>query len=71
MRKQATRSEPGKRPVQQAVNCEKAQVMVSEFDFKEIKAEFCEGCDSSFQRDQRWKVLLHSNNSGQWRACKS
>jgi len=48
MRKQATRSEPGKRPVQQAVNCEKAQVMVSEFDFKEIKAEMCEGATLHF-----------------------
>ena len=37
------RSKSGKRPVQQSVNCEKAQAIVSEFGFKEIKAEVCSG----------------------------
>src|SRR6476619_1240806 len=42
MRKQSAGSESGKH-LQQAVDCEKAQAIASEFGFKEIKAEFCEG----------------------------
>ena len=37
--------------LQQAVNCEKAEAIVSEVGFKEIKAEFCVWCDTSFQRE--------------------
>jgi hypothetical protein len=48
MRKQSVGSESGKRPVQQSVNCEKAQAIVSEFGFKEIKAEVCEGATLHF-----------------------
>lgn len=48
MRKQSVGSESGKRPVQQSVNCEKAQAIVSEFGFKEIKAEVCGGATLHF-----------------------
>ena len=48
MRKQSVGSESGKRPVQQSVNCEKAQAIVSEFGFEEIKAEMCEGATLHF-----------------------
>jgi hypothetical protein len=48
MRKQSVGSESGKRPVQQSVNCEKAQATVSEFGFKEIKAEVCGGATLHF-----------------------
>ena len=48
MRKQSVGSKSGKQPVQQSVNCEKAQAIVSEFGFKEIKAEVCEGATLHF-----------------------
>ena len=48
MRKQSVGSKSGKQPVQQAVSCEKAQAIVSEFGFKEIKAEVCEGASLHF-----------------------
>jgi hypothetical protein len=48
MRTQTVGSESGKRPVQQSVNCEKAQAIVSEFGFKEIKAEVCGGATLHF-----------------------
>ena len=36
------------RPVQQSVSCEKAQAIVSEFGFKEIKADLCVGATFHF-----------------------
>jgi len=42
------RTEPRMKSVQQAVSCEKAQAIVGEYGFREIKAQMCEGATFHF-----------------------
>jgi hypothetical protein len=41
--RRSMRAEPRMKALQQTVSCEKAQAIVGEFGFKEIKADLCDG----------------------------